>query len=88
VARHGSARIRQELNANGIDPADHQEALDALKDSELSRAQAVWSRRYDSAPADLNERARQTRFLLARGFSSAIVRQVLQAASHPDRDAL
>ena len=86
AARHGSGRIRQELNASGVDPADHQEALDALKDSELSRARAVWSRRYASAPSDLNERARQTRFLLARGFSSAIVRQVRQAAAHAEID--
>ena len=79
LAQHAPKAVVQEFQT-------HQEALDALKDSELSRARAVWSRRYASAPSDLNERARQTRFLLARGFSSTIVRQVLQAAAHAEID--
>jgi len=32
-------------------------------------------------PADLQERARQARFLERRGFSAAVIRQVL--AGHP-----
>ena len=43
----------------------------------ISRARGVWGKRFDSVPTEASERARQTRFLMARGFSSEVVRQVL-----------
>ena len=80
AARHGSARIRQELSASGIDPADHADALAELQKDELARARAVWSRRFQHPPTEAREQARQMRFLLGRGFSASIARQVLQQA--------
>ena len=76
AARYGNLRIRQEL-------AQHQVALSpdaerGLKDSELARARAVWSRRFDVAAATPAERARQARFLTGRGFSAEVVRRVLR----------
>jgi regulatory protein len=43
----------------------------------LSRAREVWRRRFDGPPETAQERARQTRFLLARGFSGEVVRRAL-----------
>jgi regulatory protein len=77
VARYGNLRIRQELGQHGA-------ALDAataerLRDSELSRARAVWVRKYGSEPAtSAAERARQMRFLAGRGFSADVVRRVIR----------
>ncbi len=54
-----------------------EQTLASLKDSELQRARAVWRRKFETLPATPQERARQTRFLLARGFAGEVVRRVL-----------
>ncbi|MGJ7490948.1 recombination regulator RecX [Variovorax sp. ZT4R33] len=76
--RMGTARVRQELQHKGIAPAAIAEAVAGLRDTELARAREVWARRFEAAPAiDAKERARQARFLMARGFSGEIVSKVL-----------
>ena len=69
--RMGAARVRQELPHKGIAPEAIAEAVAGLRDTELARAREVWRRRFGAPPADAAERARQARFLLARGFSAA-----------------
>ncbi len=76
--RMGGLRLRQELQHKGIAPEAIAQALAGLHDTELQRARAVWQRRFDSPPADAKERARHTRFLLARGFSGSVVARVLR----------
>jgi regulatory protein len=74
--RQGTARIRQELARHGVelDP----ETARQLRETELERARAVWQRKYGGeAPADPAERARQMRFLAARGFAAEVVRRVV-----------
>ncbi|MCO5107997.1 MAG: recombination regulator RecX [Burkholderiaceae bacterium] len=75
--RYGTATIRQEMRAHGLDQALVQAHAAALERTELERARAVWQRRFGALPESLAERARQTRFLLARGFPAGIVRRVL-----------
>ena len=77
ASRLGAGRLRQELQAKGLARELVEETIAGLQGSELERARAVWARRYGQVPANAQERARQTRFMLARGFSGAIVRQVL-----------
>ncbi len=74
----GSARIQQELAQKGLSGEAVAEALEGLKDSELSRAQAVWRKKFAAPPQDLQERAKQMRFLLTRGFPAEVVRCVVQ----------
>jgi len=74
----GALRIRQELQAMGVEPALVQAALAKLRDSELDRAREVWQRRFGQAPADANEGAKQARFLAARGFSGEVISRVLK----------
>ncbi|VTU34086.1 Regulatory protein RecX [Variovorax sp. SRS16] len=76
--RLGALRVRQELQAKGIAPEAIVEAVAGLQASEVERATALWRRRFDAPPADAKERARQTRFLLARGFSGSVVAKVLR----------
>ncbi len=78
AARSGTRLIRQTLQAQGIAPELMAGALVELQDGELGRARELWLRRYGSAPADLKEAARQQRFLLSRGFSSEVVRQLVR----------
>lgn len=75
--RYGAATIRRELRTHGLDDALVRTHVASLERTELERARAVWSRRFGRPPGSLAERARQTRFLLARGFSAETVRRVL-----------
>ena len=58
-----------------------------LRTTEFERAQAVWQRRFSVAPNSPEERARQMRFLAARGFDSQAIGQVLRAAAQAQREA-
>ena len=77
AGRLGALRLRQELQQKGIGAEAIAGAMEQLKGTELERAREVWRRRFGEPPADVTERARQTRFLLARGFSGEVVRRVL-----------
>ena len=75
-ARFGSRRIQQELQQHGVRlDAD---ARQALQQTELSRAAAVWRRRYGAPATDAAGRVRQMRFLVGRGFAPDVVRRVVQ----------
>jgi regulatory protein len=78
AARHGAARVRQELLHKGIAPERVAEAVATLAASELERAREVWRRRFGTPPLDAAERAKQVRFMLARGFASGVVARVLR----------
>jgi regulatory protein len=73
----GSARIKQELAAKGLSGEAVAEAMSSLKDSELSRAQEVWRKKFGTSPQDPQEKAKQMRFLLSRGFPSEVVRRIV-----------
>ena len=77
--RLGAMRIRQELQGKGLAPALIAEAVSQLRASELQRAREVWQRRFGEVPGDARERARQARFLAARGFGGDVIRRVLNA---------
>ena len=80
--RYGNLRIRQELAQHGVTlDADTAQALQA---SELDRARAVWARRYGGPASDAAGRARQARFLAARGFSADVVRRVVAGRADPE----
>lgn len=79
AARLGGLRVRQELQQKGIAPEAVAAAVAGLQESEYERALALWRRRFDAPPEDAKERARQMRFLLARGFAGGTVAKVLKA---------
>ncbi len=76
-AKLGAARIRQELQSKGLDPAAVLDAVASLQDTELARAREVWRKKFGSPPPDAAARGKQQRFLLARGFSGDTVRKVV-----------
>ena len=79
-AKLGASRIRRELQGKGIDAEVVAEAMDGLKATELERAREVWRKKFDSktdagsSPAD---KAKQMRFLAARGFGADAIRRVM-----------
>lgn len=76
--QYGATRLRQEMQDKGLARELITRTLAGLKDSELARAREVWRRRFDAAPQTAPERAKQTRFLLARGFSADVVHCLLR----------
>lgn len=85
-ARLGAARVRQELQAKGLDPQAVAEAVAGLQDSEEARAREVWRKKFGEVPGDASERGKQMRFLLTRGFSAEAVRRVLRGAPAEDAE--
>lgn len=73
----GAGRIRQELQQKGIGDELVAQAVQQLRATELNRARQVWQRRFGAPPQDAAERARQSRFLAARGFGGDVIRRVL-----------
>ena len=81
--RFGLQRIQQELAQHGLKLDAEQQG--ALRANELQRAREVWLKRFGPEPArEPAEQARQTRFLIARGFSPDIVRRLLRSPSDVD----
>jgi regulatory protein len=77
--RFGTSRIRQELAQHGVSLTAEQRA--DLDRSEYERALQVWARKFQDAPKDAAARAKQMRFLAARGFASDAIRRVVWARS-------
>lgn len=77
----GAARVKQELAAKGLSGDAVTEAMAGLKETEFSRAREVWRKKFGQTPQDPQERSRQMRFLLTRGFNAEVVRRVLQGSS-------
>ncbi len=75
--RYGSLRIKQELAQHGLSLSA--EAMAELKAQEFERAKAVWLRKFGGQmPVDAAARAKQLRFLMARGFAAETLRKLLR----------
>lgn len=80
----GTARVKAELQAKGLDATVVQAAVEELRATELQRAQTVWRKKFGHPATDAAERARQMRFLSARGFTGEVVRRVISGTSQDD----
>src|SRR5690606_9741354 len=71
--QRGASVIRHELRAHHLDDELVAAHVAELARSEHVRARALWKRRFGTLPTSTAERARQSRFLLSRGFSAEVV---------------
>jgi len=74
-ARFGNRRIEHELRRHGVAIDSDTQAL--LRASELARAREVWRKKFGAPAGDAAGRARQARFLAARGFSAEVVHKIV-----------
>ena len=77
--RLGASRVKAELLQRGLPDGVVADAMGDLKGTEAQRAEAVWRKKFGEPPADAHERARQMRFLAARGFAPELVRRTVPA---------
>jgi regulatory protein len=82
--RLGALRVRQELQAKGLAPEAVAQAVQALQGTEVERTREVWRKKFGTPAQDAIERARQMRFLAARGFGSDAIRRVVSGAFDAD----
>ena len=80
AAKLGASRIRQELQAKGLEPEAVAQAVGQLRASEVERARGVWRKKFGAPAADAAERAKHMRFLATRGFGGDAIRKVLSGA--------
>ncbi|MFL6699674.1 MAG: regulatory protein RecX [Vitreoscilla sp.] len=73
--KQGTLRIKLELSRHGLALEPEQAA--ALRETEFARAQALWQRKFGELAPDARLRAKQARFLAARGFAADVVRRVV-----------
>jgi regulatory protein len=73
-ARAGSIKLAYDLRQRGVPDSVIENVLSDNRDSELARAREVWQKKFKAPPANADEKARQMRFLLSRGFPPDVIR--------------
>jgi len=82
---YGPSRIREELTQRGLPRADVEQALREADIDWQAQLADVWQRKFSGQlPGDPRERAKQTRFLVYRGFSMERVGRLLSGRSLDD----
>lgn len=77
--RYGKAAIARRLKQAGVADADITQAVGTLDaDHEFQTALALLRRKFREPPQDDKEKARQIRFLQARGYSLALALRVIK----------
>ena len=81
ASRLGASRIRHELQGKGLDAQTVQDAVAQLQATEGERAREVWRKKFGQPATDATGRAKQMRFLAARGFGAEAIRKVVSGAN-------
>lgn len=82
--RYGNSRILSELQSHGIDAESLVDIKADLASGEVARAREVWRKKFNQAPVDAAERAKQMRFLLQRGFSHRTIQAAIKSGGEGD----
>lgn len=75
--KFGVSRIRHDLRAKGIADETIERVAAEAQSTEVERAREIWKRKFREPAASRADRAKQMRFLAARGFSHDTIRKVL-----------
>jgi regulatory protein len=76
--RMGGKRIISELKQHAVGDALISETAGKLAHTEVARARSVWEKKFGKTPETPAERAKQARFLAARGFSGSTIGKILK----------
>ncbi|MBL8511204.1 MAG: regulatory protein RecX [Betaproteobacteria bacterium] len=75
--KYGNSRVAHTLRQKGLADEGIHQALAQLETSETERARIIWAKKFQSLPQDAHEKARQARYLQARGFGFDTIKKVL-----------
>ncbi|MGY2485643.1 recombination regulator RecX [Cupriavidus sp. CP313] len=79
-ARYGTARVMQEAKTHKLGSEQLGDLQERLRATEVARAREVWRKRFGAPPDTPEARAKQIRFMVARGFSRSVVGKIIQGA--------
>ena len=77
AGRFGASRIKYELLNKGLGAEAVAAAVESLQPSEFERARDIWRKKFDGLAPNAASRAKQMRFLAARGFGGDVIRRVV-----------
>jgi regulatory protein len=80
AGRYSQRSIAEGLKAQGIARDDIDAALVEAEVDDETALRALWQRRFGRAPADERDKARQVRFLQARGFALSAILKLIRRA--------
>ena len=75
--KYGSQRVAHTLRQKGVSEDQVSAAISTLKESESDRATAIWTRKFGRVAESSDEKSKQIRYLQTRGFSFAIIKNVI-----------
>jgi regulatory protein len=78
-ASHSRRSIVASLKAKGVGPQDIDSAVAETEFDDDAALRALWQRRFGEPPADERAKARQVRFLQARGFALSAILKLLRS---------
>ena len=78
AGRYSRRSIAAELKVKGVGNDDIATALSEASPDDAIALEALWRRRFGMAPADQRDKARQVRFLQARGFALSAIMKLLR----------
>ncbi|MGO4479201.1 recombination regulator RecX [Massilia sp. 2TAF26] len=87
AGRYGNSRVLAELQQHGVKGEELDELKSGLKETEIARAREVWRRKFNRVPQDAEDRSKQMRFLMARGFSQSAIRSAMQGRDEDDEES-
>ena len=76
-AKFGAQRVAHTLRQKGVAEDQVGQVMSTLKESEPARARALWIRKFGNIAESADEKSRQIRYLQSRGFSFAIIKNVI-----------
>jgi len=82
--KFGSGKVANELRQKGVADDLISDAIASLKENELSNATEVWRKKFKVPASNLDEWAKQARFLQSRGFGFDIIKKVLNTKAEED----
>ncbi|MFK0379360.1 recombination regulator RecX [Pandoraea sp. NPDC090278] len=80
ASRMGTTRIVGELKQHQVDAETVAAISEQLRETELARARAVWQKKFGEVATTPEARAKQMRFLAARGFSRTVISKIVRGA--------
>ncbi|MDY7576810.1 recombination regulator RecX [Herbaspirillum sp. RTI4] len=86
AARFGNLRIMYELQGHALGDELTANVKVRLAGDEIERACQVLRKKFDSPPADAEQRAKQMRFLQQRGFSSSAIQAAIRVKREDGED--
>jgi len=76
--KYGINKIRYILQNKQVDESLISTELDTIESQQQDSCRQIWSKKFKELPQDQNEKNKQIRFLLYRGFAMSVIMQMFK----------